>query len=29
MRSTTAALVGLLLAGVAATPAYAETIREQ
>ncbi|MCX5378120.1 type VII secretion-associated serine protease mycosin [Streptomyces sp. NBC_00091] len=29
MRKTTSALVGLLLAGVAATPAHAQTIREQ
>ncbi|MGW1936775.1 type VII secretion-associated serine protease mycosin [Streptomyces goshikiensis] len=29
MRRATSALVGLLLAGVAATPAHAETIREQ
>ncbi|AYV27963.1 Thermophilic serine proteinase precursor [Streptomyces sp. ADI95-16] len=29
MRKATSALVGLLLAGVAATPAHAETIREQ
>ncbi|MGR4878806.1 type VII secretion-associated serine protease mycosin [Streptomyces sp. LARHCF249] len=29
MRKTTSALVGLLLAGVAATPAHAETIRSQ
>ncbi|MFE3609287.1 type VII secretion-associated serine protease mycosin [Streptomyces goshikiensis] len=29
MRRTTSALAGLLLAGVAATPAHAETIREQ
>ncbi|MEU9007926.1 S8 family serine peptidase, partial [Streptomyces sp. NPDC048551] len=29
MRKATSALVGLLLAGVAATPAHAQTIREQ
>ncbi|MFE5808580.1 S8 family serine peptidase, partial [Streptomyces sp. NPDC056491] len=29
MRKATSALVGLLLAGVAATPAHAETIRSQ